>query len=116
MRETQLSMKEVIKEMGEYGFETVFLKLMKEKREEGLVIFTNDSSSYLRRRVKLLHISVISGEEGRGFAFQRLVEMALVYIWKYTLADEIKFELVHFRPEPGEDLQPDMMVKNILKE
>ena len=118
MRETQLPMAEVLKEIGVYGFESVFLKLVgrDKKHQEGLVVITNDSSSYLRRRVKLLHLSVITGEEGRGFAFKRLVEMALGYIWKYTLADEIKLELQHFRPEPGEDLQPDLMVKNILKE
>ena len=64
MRETQLPMAEVLKEIGVYGFESVFLKLVgrDKKQQEGLVIITNDSSSYLRRRVKLLHLSVITGE------------------------------------------------------
>ena len=109
-RETFFKPAPMLAEIRTYGFETVFLKQTYRGTVTRLVVFTNDSSSYLRRRVRLLHISVTGeqqGQEERGPAFKRLLEMALNYIWKFTLADEIKLELVHFRPEPGEDLQPD---------
>lgn len=33
--------------------------------------------------------------------------MTLNYIWKYTLADEIKIELLHHRIKENENLQAD---------
>ena len=73
---------------------------------KGIVIFTNDSTSYLRRRVKIFHMTVLERGE-RGLEFKRLVEMTLNYIWKFTLADEIKIELLHHRQNENEDLQAD---------
>ncbi len=90
LRETQTALSNIDKEIKEYGFETVYLKQRARGQVQGLVILTNDTTSYLRRRVKILHISTLEREEQEE-AFKRVAEMALTYIWKYTLADEAKF-------------------------